>query len=84
MPDRPVDAPPLTVWLFPGASVMTIERLPEGLVTVRCPGCDAVMSFFGPPPQTFMHESDSCPILRRIQAAVACLQAAMQATVEMN
>jgi hypothetical protein len=71
---------PLTVWLFPGASIMKFTWLSDGLAIVRCPGCGASQLFStAAPPATFVHEDDECPILRRIEAALAMFNAMVDA-----
>ncbi|PYR51781.1 MAG: hypothetical protein DMF89_04680 [Acidobacteria bacterium] len=91
MPDRPgrrtgSATAPFTIVIFPGASLMNIQPLTDGVTLVGCPGCGAVQIFVvGQPPFTaFVHEDDTCPILRRIQAAMAWLQAATRDPVEDN
>lgn len=88
MPDRPdrfsdADAP-LTVLIFPGASLMDIRPLAAGLVVIRCPACGASAVFAANAtgmmvPATFVHEDDDCPIFLRIEAALAKLWAALAA-----
>ncbi len=88
MPDRPdrssdADAP-LTVLIFPGASLMDTRALAAGLVVIRCPACGASEVFAGDAtgvimPVTFVHEDDDCPIFLRIEAALAKLWAALAA-----
>lgn len=86
MPDRPTDAaaPPLTILVLPGVSLMEIQPLAAGLVVVRCPACGASQvlttgSTGAIVPATFVHEDDDYPILLRIQAALARLRAALGA-----
>lgn len=80
MPDRrqPADAPadasprrPI-VLMFPGLSIMQRQWLSPGMLIVTCPGCGAAaVVSIAAPPTTFVHENDACPILRRIEAAIA-------------
>lgn len=81
MPDRRANAaePPLSVWLFPGASLMEFKWLSIGLVIVRCPGCrvSQIVSTTAVP-AVFVHEGEDCPILLRIEAALARLRAAQE------
>ncbi len=79
MPDRPAaaaaDAPPLTLWLFPGASLMDFTWLSPGLAIVRCPGCGASQRYsITHVPEAFFHENDECPILKRIEWALALVR----------
>jgi hypothetical protein len=73
---------PLTILMFPGASIMKIERRSHDVLIVTCPGCGASQTF-GPGPMqmapTFLHETDDCPILKRIEAALDRLQMASRA-----
>ncbi len=55
---------------------MKIRRLATGGTSVRCPGCGASRVFASPsaPPgsichEPFFHESDTCPVLLRIQGS---------------
>ncbi len=82
MADRPADAavPPVTVILLPGASLVDIHRLAAGLVLIRCPSCRAAQIVSTTTPTTsFVHADDDCPILRRIEAALVRLWAALAA-----
>jgi hypothetical protein len=67
------------IWLIPGASIMKITWLSAGSAILRCPACGAsqVFSTASPPP-TFVHEDDDCPILRRIEAALARYRATVE------
>lgn len=61
-----------TVLMFPGLSIMERRWLSAGLLMVRCPGCGVSQLFStASPPSTFVHEDDDCPILRRIEVAIA-------------
>ena len=85
MSDRPATPLPLTILIFPGASLMEFHWLSIGLVVVRCPGCGASQMFSTmTAPMDFMHEDDDCPILRRIQAALAMLRHATHDCVVRN
>jgi hypothetical protein len=60
------------VFVFPGLSIMQHKWLSAGTLLVKCPGCGAsLMVSSAAPPTTFVHEDDDCPILRRIEAAIA-------------
>ena len=71
--------------MFPGGSLMDIELIAADLIAVRCPACGAKQLF---PVQRngttwltgFLHETEQCPILKRIEVAVQRLQAAMRST----
>lgn len=81
-PDRSSAAPP-TIVMWPGLSLMDVRVLPAGLV-IRCPGCGAsqlvTTGATGPVvPAAFVHERDDCPVLLRIEAALARLQVALAA-----
>ncbi len=84
MPDRSDANAPLTIVLVPGASLMDIRQLAVGMVRVRCPGCGATMvmtarSAGAASQLTFVHEDAECPVLVRIEAALARLRAARAA-----
>jgi predicted RNA-binding Zn-ribbon protein involved in translation (DUF1610 family) len=55
------------VVLFPGASLMEITPLDDGL-RVRCPGCGNEQVYRGDRVRDFGHE-DGCPVYARIQQA---------------
>jgi hypothetical protein len=83
-PDRPdspngasVGGKPSTiVFEFPGLSIMQHQWLSARMVVVTCPSCGASHLYStATPPTTFVHEDDACPILRRIEAALAIFQA---------
>ena len=64
--------------------MMGIQVLAAGLVVVRCPGCGAIPGLHNRPtgaivPAAFVHKRDDCALLRRIQAALARLRAALVA-----
>ncbi len=83
MPDRGANAeePPLSVWLFPGASLMEFNWLSIGLAIVRCPGCGASQIVSAAAvPATFGHEDEDCPIRQRIERALARLRASQEGT----
>jgi hypothetical protein len=64
--------------MFPGLSIMHHRWLTAGILIVTCPGCGAsLVVSIAAPPTTFMHEEDDCPILRRIEAALAMFEAAV-------
>lgn len=67
-------APPLTVWEFPGASLLDFKWLSIDLVIVRCRGCRAsqIVSTTAVP-AVFVHENDDCPIRHRIETVLARL-----------
>lgn len=82
MADRPTDADaPLTIVIFPGASLLDIRPLTDGMALVRCPGCGATMVLAAGSDAhgEFVHEDDECPVLVRIEAALAWLGAAQAA-----
>lgn len=65
-----------TVLMFPGLSIMEQRWLSPGLLLVRCPGCGASLVYSTADPATmFVHEDEDCPILRRIEAAIAMFEA---------
>jgi hypothetical protein len=69
------DNPPLTVWLFPGGSLMDVTWLSVWSAIVRCPGSGASqLVLTAAVPATFVHEDENCPILRRIEAAIGRLE----------
>lgn len=75
---------PLTIVILPGASLLDIRPLPNGMALVRCPGCGATAVFTARSVGavshvTFVHEDDECPILARIEAALAGLRASRAA-----
>lgn len=50
------------------------------MLVVRCPSCGASQMFStATPPETFVHKNDDCPILVRVEAALATLRAALAA-----
>jgi hypothetical protein len=66
------DAQPRLVLVFPGLSIMERQWLSPRMLFVKCPGCGASQLIsVATPPTTFVHEDDACPILRRIEAAIA-------------
>ena len=78
------DPVPLTVLVLPGVSLMDIQPLAAGLVVVGCPACGASQVFTAGStgaivPAVFVHENENCPILLRIEAALARLRAARSA-----
>jgi hypothetical protein len=81
-PNRPSNASaPLTIVIMPGASLLDIRSLAEGVALVRCPGCCATMVLTsrwggGASHMAFVHEDPDCPVLARIEAALAGLRAA--------
>lgn len=89
MPDRPDRSSdggaPLTIVILPGASLLDIQPLADGMTLVRCPGCGATRVFTARPAGAaishvaFVHEEDDCPVLVRIEAALAELRAARAA-----
>jgi len=69
---------PGTVVMFPGLSLMQAVQVRPDALFVRCPGCGASATFTTVnPPRAFGHEDDSCSVLRRIQAVMAQVQAAI-------
>ena len=58
----------MKVVLFPGASLMEITSLEDG-VRVRCPGCDKEQDYHDDMSGDFVHE-DRCPVHARIKEAV--------------
>ncbi len=59
---------------------MQLRWLSAGLLVVRCPSCGASQMFStATPPETFVHKNDDCPILVRVEAALATLRAALAA-----
>ena len=74
------DRPP-TVVIFPGASLMEIQQLAADTQLVRCPGCGATMVMIVRPGayEEFVHADEECPVLVRIEAALARLEAALAA-----
>jgi hypothetical protein len=88
MPDRPARASdtdaPVTIVILPGASLLDIRWLADGTTLVRCPGCGAtlvytVQSAGAVSHMAFVHEEDDCPVLARIEAALALLRAVQAA-----
>lgn len=70
------DGKPVVIYLFPGLSIMERHWLSAGMLFVRCPGCGASLLYStADPPTTFVHEDDDCPILRRIEGAIAMFEA---------
>lgn len=69
------------VWLFPGLSLMEVQRLAPDTLRVRCPGCGATMIMTARVAAhgEFVHENDDCPVLARIEAAIARLEAVLAA-----
>jgi hypothetical protein len=68
------------VLFFPGASLMDIRPIPDG-VEVRCPGCGAVQTFAFPDQPdatsaTFQHEA-GCRVYKRIRRAIAMYERAV-------
>jgi hypothetical protein len=84
MPDGSSDTVPVTIVIFPGASLMEIRSLAVGITLVRCPGCDATLLVAQTVPShlAFVHEDPDCPILARIKAALAQVRTAL--AVEAN
>ena len=79
-----LDAQPVTLILFPGASLMEIRSLAVGVTSVRCPGCGAIMVLTSkrarsPSHLAFIHEDPDCPILARIEATLAGIWAVQAA-----
>ena len=76
--DRSSDAVlPVTIIIFPGASLMDIPSLAVGMTLIRCPGCGASLVIAGttlPSQLDFVHGSLDCPILARIETALALLE----------
>lgn len=63
----------------PGASLMDIRQLTDNLTLVHCPGCGACHLLTPRPADvTFVHEGDACPVLARIEAALAKLRTTEQ------
>ena len=84
MSNRPSNSA-LTIVMFPGLSLMEVQRLAFDTVRYRCPGCGATMTLTSRSAAavshvTFVHEDDACPVLVRIEAALARMEAAL--TVE--
>ena len=88
-PNRAADRPSgagasLTVVIFPGASLMDIRLVSDGIALVRCPACGGSQVFATGPtativPAVFLHERDDCPLLLRIESALARQRAALEA-----
>jgi hypothetical protein len=69
---------PPTVLFLPGASLLDILPLTDGMALVRCPGCGATKVFTARPAaghEVFVHELHDCPVLARIEAGLARLSA---------
>ena len=87
MPDRPgrsSDAAPLTIVILPGASLLDIQPLAPDMTLVRCPACGATKVFRARSAGAvshvaFVHADDECPVLARIESALAVLRAARAA-----
>jgi hypothetical protein len=64
--------------MIPGLALMEVVQPRPDVMFVRCPGCGASATFTtAHPPRAFAHENDGCPILRRIRAVMAEVQAAI-------
>ncbi len=63
--------------VLPGSDLMQVRAVAPDLVQVRCPGCGAVHVYSpstagpGDAMQTFVHDVEDCPILARVEAAMA-------------
>lgn len=71
---------PLTVVVFPGASLLDIQRLADSILLVRCPGCGATMVLTAESARagshlTFVHEAEDCPVLVRIETVLVAVRA---------
>ena len=57
-------------WVFPGISLMKVERTGPHTMEVTCPGCGAVMKVYKKPTSNFEHDRDDCPIYLKIADAM--------------